>query len=326
MPFLSVIIPVYNVSAFLPHCLDSILNQTFSDLEIICIENNSTDNSPEILQEYIKKDARLRVFHQPIQGQSDARNLGLEKAQGQYIGFVDSDDSIDVNYYQQLCQAAINTHADVICTGYQSILPGQEHNKVQWGNLCECNNWEDRWKVSSAVWDKIYKRNFIEKNAIRFPTATTWEDVLWVLKIMYMADTIFKLTGNGYFYTINPNGTISSSLSKNHAKTLRDIKTVYKLSQDFIFQKSPSFFKRQIMNEFLVHKLFFDQIIQEDPSLLRKISWLTNWKRKRDLLLQKYFLCCIQKRKYHEDFYYVWRLFGLKIRLWKADPNTENLF
>ena len=103
MPKISVIIPVYNVEKYLPKCLDSLINQTLSDIEIICINDCSTDNSLEILEEYASKDERIKIIDlKENQGAAAARNKGLEIAKGEYLGFVDPDDYVDLNFYEEL--------------------------------------------------------------------------------------------------------------------------------------------------------------------------------------------------------------------------------
>ena len=250
MAFLSIIIPVYNTAEFLPKCLDSILAQTFTDIEIICVENNSTDSSPQILQHYAQKDSRIRLYHQPTPGQSAARNMGLQYATGQYIGFVDSDDAIDSHYYQQLCQAAQKTAADIVCTGCQTVFIGALPVPVYYLPYTRCQDWAKRWQIDIAVWAKIYKKEFLQTHRFHFMPGVIWEDVLWTFKTLYKAHKIITLPGNGYFYTRNPLGTMALSKTKNRKHTLYSIKTVYQAAQDSITQNEPSFSRKKILNEF----------------------------------------------------------------------------
>lgn len=110
---ISVIIPVYNVKKYLRRCLDSLVNQTISDIEIICINDGSTDSSLEILKEYAKKDERIKIINQENQKQGAARNRGLEVAQGEFITFVDSDDWVDADYLEELYNAIINSNVNI---------------------------------------------------------------------------------------------------------------------------------------------------------------------------------------------------------------------
>ena len=110
----SIIVPVYNIEKYLAKCLDSLINQTLEDIEIICVNDGSTDNSAEILNEYAQKDCRIKIINQDNAGLSAARNTGINAANGEYIGYVDSDDWIDLNFYEKLYNAAKDTDADIV--------------------------------------------------------------------------------------------------------------------------------------------------------------------------------------------------------------------
>ena len=109
---ITVIIPVYNVEKFLRTCLDSVINQTYQNLEIICVNDGSTDSSPEILKEYFEKDDRIIIINKENGGLSSARNAGLDAATGEYVAFLDSDDWISKNFCKELLKSIIKTHSD----------------------------------------------------------------------------------------------------------------------------------------------------------------------------------------------------------------------
>ena len=113
-PKISVIVPVYNVEKYLPRCIDSILSQTFKDFELLLIDDGSPDNCGKICDEYAAKDRRVRVFHKPNGGVSSARNLGLDKACGEWITFIDSDDYVAVDYLEELVSFKINSGAELV--------------------------------------------------------------------------------------------------------------------------------------------------------------------------------------------------------------------
>ena len=112
-PLISVIVPVYNVEEYLPRCLDSIINQTYTNLEILLIDDGATDNSGKICDEYAQKDNRIRVFHKPNGGVSSARNMGLDNSTGEYVGFIDSDDYVELEYFEVLLGVAKEHNADI---------------------------------------------------------------------------------------------------------------------------------------------------------------------------------------------------------------------
>ena len=120
---ISVIVPAYNIAEFLPRCLDSILNQTYSNLEVIVISDGSTDETNDIIKKYAEKDSRIVPFFKVNSGVSDTRNKGLEIAKGDYIGFVDGDDYIEPNMYEILLNNAIENDADISHCGYQMVFP-----------------------------------------------------------------------------------------------------------------------------------------------------------------------------------------------------------
>ncbi len=118
MPELSIIVPVYNTEKYLPRCLDSIIGQSLKDIEIICIDDGSTDSSPVILQNYAKKDSRIHIIRKPNGGLVSARKAGVREAKGKYIGYVDSDDWIDPTMYETLYNCAESNQADMVSSGY----------------------------------------------------------------------------------------------------------------------------------------------------------------------------------------------------------------
>ena len=160
---ISVIVPVYNVEKYIRNCLDSIINQTYKDLEIILVDDGSTDNSGAICDEYAQKDSRIKVIHKQNGGQSSARNVGLKNATGEFIGFVDSDDTIELNAYEKLVFAidgvdlAICGHSVVNDNGTTTNSKGKE--KVL--------DYDDLWKeifgrLNNAVWNKLFCKELLD--------------------------------------------------------------------------------------------------------------------------------------------------------------------
>jgi len=177
---ISIIVPVYQVGKYLRRCLDSIVNQTYKNLEIILVEDGSSDNSPAICEEYAQKDGRIKVFYQKNQGASVARNQGLDVATGKYIGFVDSDDWIEPNMYEELSFALVNSNADVAVTGY--FLELKEGNKSVSVDAKRYGTPEkflegtilDKNAAISSVWSKLFKKELFDK--VRFVPDLRCED------------------------------------------------------------------------------------------------------------------------------------------------------
>ena len=200
---ISVIVPVYNVEPYLHKCLDSIINQTYSDLEILVVDDGSTDRSGEICDEYVKQDERIQVFHTENKGLSAARNLGLGRATGDWVGFVDSDDWIEPDMYELLLKRAIETEADVVecsfCMVYpkQMIIKKKEELDIT-GDDCIRALLQE--KISGVVWNKLWNRDcFIHQ---RFPVGRIYEDIATVYLILYNIKRISIISAIKYSYLV----------------------------------------------------------------------------------------------------------------------------
>ena len=202
MPKASVIIPIYNTEKYLRQCLDSVTNQTLSDIEIICIDDGSTDKSLKILEEYTQKDKRITVISSKNKGAGHARNIGLKYATGEFLAFLDGDDFYEKNFIQEMYQKAIITKADIIvCAANKYDSQTQEISLMPWSlniNFLpekEIFNYKDipnhifnfgqNWN-----WNKLYKRSFITKNKIKFQKLYRTNDLLFTCKALVLADKI----------------------------------------------------------------------------------------------------------------------------------------
>lgn len=165
---ISVIVPAYNIAEFLPRCLDSILNQTYSNLEVIVISDGSTDETNDIIKEYAEKDSRIVPIFKVNSGVSDTRNKGLEIAKGDYIGFVDGDDYIEPNMYEILLNNAIENDADISHCGYQMVFPTRVDYYYNTGKKVTQDNKEGIRDiivgdyVEPGIWNKLYRKSIIE--------------------------------------------------------------------------------------------------------------------------------------------------------------------
>ena len=207
---ISVIVPVYNVEPYLRKCLDSIINQTYLDLEIMVIDDGSTDGSGAICDEY-RKDERVKVFHTENSGLSAARNFGLDNSRGDWIGFVDSDDWIEPDMYEELIKHAEQTGADVVECGCHAdyMTKTIEHSSIK-KTISDKEAIEAliRNEIRTQVWNKIWKNYLFTE--IRFPEGQSFEDVATTYKLIREA----TVTGipNNYYHWIQR----KSSISQNH--------------------------------------------------------------------------------------------------------------
>ena len=208
-PKISIIIPVYNVEQYLSRCVESILNQTFSDFELLLIDDGSPDKSGKICDEYAMTDSRIRVFHKENDGVSSARNLGLDNARGEWVTFVDSDDWIKNNYLKVFND---NSCYDLIICGYQEFGYSdkkkviKEHYTIKVdANLLDI--WEKHLSTQCFVywypWAKFYKNRIIQSNRIRFNKKMIYsEDFCFVLDYMSCIDEYKILLSTEYQYYI----------------------------------------------------------------------------------------------------------------------------
>ena len=217
----SIIVPVYNMSLYLKKCLDSICGQTLEQIEIICVNDGSTDNSLDILKEYAKKDKRIIVVSQENQGLSAARNTGLDIARGEYIGFVDSDDYISKDMYLYLYNDIRKNDADIaICSYYikydDSVIVIIKHDD------CVIDNEKDYIKellkddyIQNYVWTRLYKRELFDD--VRFQIGKVYEDVYLSCDLLGKVNKICYINKPLYYYCIRDN-SISRTFKISTAK------------------------------------------------------------------------------------------------------------
>ena len=214
MPTISVIVPIYNTAAFLSRCIESLVNQTYSDLQIILIDDGSTDESGAIADEWQTKDPRIEVYHQQNQGQSAARNVGLQHARGEYIAFVDSDDYIDSNYFSTMLQAADDA-TDCVQTGYRRVKQDGEHIKAY--------HPKHFYQYTSPCM-RLYRRAFMDQHQLRFPEGMIYEDVVFSIDL-WLAHPMYKMIPYcGYNYTLNTTSTTSRKRPEAENELYRQLK------------------------------------------------------------------------------------------------------
>jgi glycosyltransferase involved in cell wall biosynthesis len=216
-PKISVIVPVYNVERYLCQCIESILHQTFTDFELILIDDGSIDNSGLICDEYARKDNRIRIFHKKNEGVSIARNLGLENALGEWITFVDSDDWID-NYLFQTYINNISSDVDSIVVGL--IEEHQERKSIRTLSESKCLDMINALLLLEYsgyygfVWNRLYKSSIIQENHIMFdPKISFCEDHLFTYEYNRYSSKISILKEAPYHHRILKSGTLSTKNS-----------------------------------------------------------------------------------------------------------------
>lgn len=246
-PTLSIIVPVYKVELYIHKCITSILNQTFTDFELILIDDGSPDNCGAICDNYAKQDNRIIVIHQNNQGLSAARNSGLDIAKGEYITFVDSDDSIAINTYYDNMEVLLNDNSiDVLEYPYYKIFLGEktklydDPSQHLYGNQEIFYYWVVKSNKRTNVWDKIFKREIF--STLRFPKGAVYEDLYLLPDIVENVYHLYVSNKGSYLYYIRHDSistkkqTLQNSLNHcdSRLKALKKIKEYTKTDKESI--------------------------------------------------------------------------------------------
>ena len=226
MTKLSIVIPVYNVEYYIAQCLESILNQSFKDLEIICVNDGSTDNSLSVLQDYKAKDDRIIIIDQKNEGSGVTRNAGLSIAKGEYVYFVDGDDWLEDNALEKAVLKSDELNTDILIFGGLSYYEGKGKNGGYSANKLPKKYLDkvfsakeikkDIFKFPSTAWTKLYKRDFLIKNNIKFQDIKAGQDQLPFFHSMIKAERIALLPENLYCYRKNRKGAVTSVKKKKN--------------------------------------------------------------------------------------------------------------
>lgn len=262
-PKISVIVPVYKVEQYLPRCIDSILAQTFTDFELLLIDDGSPDNSGKICDEYAKKDERIRVFHKENGGVSSARNIGLDNARGEWIAFVDSDDWVNETYFSDLQ----NTKADLSISSY-TMMPSLNHVSL---TPIESFSFEDFKSIISrnllnalikTPWGKLLRRELISK--LRFdPALKTGEDTVFMISYYCNCRSIY-ISDDAVYYYLSPENSLKYSMPIEAA--------VYHMKSQYDAYLKLGFHNTEFMNSIFTY--FFRMCRSEVK--LDVLSWTSN--------------------------------------------------
>ena len=221
----SIIIPVYNTEQYLPRCIDSILGQSFTDFELLLIDDGSTDGSAKICDAYAEKDSRIRVLHKENGGVSSARNLGLNEAKGEWVVFVDSDDWISDNCIKLLTEPLRNKEFDIVVGDYRIIgefpynlelsLPeGAYHETGITHTFCNGG-------IYIMSWNKLYRKEFLLKNQLAFEEGKVHEDEILAFEISCLEKSFYVVKSVTYYYRIRENSI--ATIKDRHLKLQRYI-------------------------------------------------------------------------------------------------------
>lgn len=261
MPEISIIVPVYKVEKYLRHCVDSILAQTFTDFELLLIDDGSPDNSGAICDEYAEKDNRVRVFHKENGGVSSARNLGLDNAQGKYVMFCDSDDFVRKDWCQKMRNLMVDTRVSIGFCGYQSVdirtgLRGdiQKYSTEEVEYLNRTCFWDIYLKnLLNMPWNKIFRAEIISNSHLSYDESIHYnEDLLFVLDYIKKSSGLFGIVNLPLNYYVQG---IDGSLTRRYVPDLWNIKKRVFKEMDAVLYKC-NIFLEDIQNAYYEKWIF----------------------------------------------------------------------
>lgn len=265
---ISVIIPVYNVEEFLPQCLDSVINQTYTNLEIILVNDGSTDSCGKICDDYASRDRRIQVIHKKNGGLSDARNAGLQLITGDFISFVDSDDLLSLNFYKILSETAAKWEADIVECNFQKfeILNNISDKSSVKDIEVQIYGTQKALKLlmneffKQVVWNKIYKKELLTQ--ITFPLNRINEDEFWTYKAFGNSSKIAKISSKLYFYRQQP----ESIMGKRYS--LKRLDGLDALDERIVYMETnfPSL-KNLAVKKFCFAAMWHYRMISEHPEI-----------------------------------------------------------
>lgn len=328
MPKISVIIPIYKVEDYLEECLKSVVNQTFKDIEIICVDDCGMDNSIKIAEKFAQNDNRFKIlYHKKNKGLGPARNTGMKEATGEYIFFLDSDDYLKEDILEKLYNKIKETNSDIVVSNSYTFT--NEKDEYTLNRIIDLNRWlntdkesfvtvnkqnfiDSVTKIPCTAWGKLYSRSFISENNLEFiDNNVIHEDNGFWIKCCTNFPKIYRITDIGVMYRIRKNAiTTEIDIKKNKAKKYKHMKMVLANTLNYIKNNYPTdlynYFKNQIKNSPTYQKYYYIQI-----PLILKYCWSKNEKYIYILGIQ------IFREKNIEDKFKIRKIFGIEIA--KAD-------
>ncbi len=228
MAKVSVIVPFYNTEKYIEKCLKSLTTQTLSDIEIICINDGSKDNSVDIVKQYARNDKRIKLIEQENLKQGAARNNGTKIAAGEYIGFVDSDDWVDLDYFEKLYEAATKNNSDIALATNVRIGNGKTKKRLNITEEKIAVSLQEKFDIchlakNPCPTNKIYRATLLKENNIKWPEGCFCEDKLFVTQAVYYANNIVTVPKVQYYYFRNPHSTVNTK-SKKHIEDKKNAK------------------------------------------------------------------------------------------------------
>ena len=271
MTKISIVVPVYNVEKYLKECIDSIINQTLEDIEIICVNDGSTDSSLEILNDYAKKDQRIIVINKSNSGYGHTMNMGLNAATGEYVGIIESDDFADKNMFEDLYNLAKEYDADIVKGDWYNYWSknkfARKNNRISSAKALKLtNSKQDKslLRINPSVWSAIYKKEFLNKYNIRFleTPGASYQDLAFSFKVFALAERVI-LTDKAYLYYRQDNMN-SSVKSKTKVYCVCD---EYEEIDKFLEQYPDLKFEFKVQEEINRYNGYVSSVLRIDDSV-----------------------------------------------------------
>ena len=294
-PLISVIIPIYNVECYLKTCIDSIVNQTYSNLEIVLVDDGSPDRCFEICDEYAKKDNRVKVIHQENGGLAHARNVGIANSNGEYLTFVDSDDYVSDDYVESLYKGLIESDADISVASLIVFKESESscvtHKREPFVEVKKNDYFKEYASIKAersmpfiTAWNKLYKKELFD--GIKYPKGKLYEDAFTTYKLIEKAKKIVYSTTKLYYYRLNPQSILGQSFKEKHIEMVEAFrgafdyfqnKEKYELSSMFV----PPLLMREIycwwgMKKVLVNEAMSQKILNDYRNDCKKLKYEKN--------------------------------------------------
>lgn len=249
----SIIIPVYNGIKFINKCMDRIINQTYSNIEVILIDDGSKDNSYELLKKYDKKYENVKSYSHPNKGQSQTRNIGLKYASGDYVTYLDVDDYFDHDFIETFVKESNN--CDIVIGGYRRVF---DNGEVEFTYNHKDNEW-NKYK-RATVWAKLYKKSFLDKNNIAYPNVNLYgEDVVYTMRCLSKSPKVRIIDYVGYNNLIND----QSITHRDKDKILNDVPKMIENIDSFIKDNKNFLENNSKIVKYYYLKLFSNFLIEQ---------------------------------------------------------------
>ncbi len=289
MAEISAIVPIYKAEEYINRCIDSLINQTFKDIEIILVNDGSPDKCGEIANDYQEKDSRIKVIHKDNGGVSKARNVGIQCATGKYVVFVDPDDWIELDMYENMYLKAEVTSCDmVICDyivestslgAYREKFPFPQNKVLSGENIKkEILSYFIKSETCGTIWNKMYKRNIITKHNIKFPSEIgVGEDYLFNLEYLTYTNSLIYMPTPFYHYDVRQ----GSAMSKYWGNKFEMYNTIHNETMKYM-QKWDMISSEYVVDEIKKYLIWVDVCIQEEfkndntKTILERIKHIKN--------------------------------------------------